>query len=342
MDINGNNLDVIATDGDPSFGGYDFDGQLVDTVIACLEEQGHRVSEENDKLFGEIGEKVESAKKALSTVEQSTLVFTIDGKTYRVKVTREQFEELTKKLLYQTEEQLGLLMSNNRLTWKDIDHLLMIGGSTRMPMVKSMLQRLSGKTLRHEMNPDEAVALGAAIYASTLRPVRATKTEEDHEQKNHAEVDDAWQEQRIPAVSISDVTSQSLGVITISDGSEHNSILIPHNTKIPAKRSDEFATSVDNQTRLNIQVTEGNDSELEYVSIVGSKEISIPPYPKGSPIRITYAYDIDQTIFVEVYDLVANQQLGTFDIDRTANLTDEQVSKLKDKLCSIPGELDNQ
>lgn len=325
MSINNGSFDVIATDGDPNLGGFDFDNKLRELIIADLAKQGYIVDDYDDVLQSEIREKAESAKRALTTVEQSTIIFTIKGKTYRVKITRDQFEEATRYLLNRTQERLELLLEENDASWQSIDQLLMIGGSTRMPMVKNMLQMISGKTLKHEMNPDEAVALGAAIYAKTLySETKSTGGKSDS------------------PISISDVTSQSLGVITLDSDTkkEINSIIISRNTKIPSKQFDTFYTTSDNQTSLDVKVTEGNDTDPEFVNIIARQRLSIPPYPRDSPIRVTFAYDIDQTIFVEVFDATAGKSLGTFDIDRASNLSKDQVVTLKSKVDSIPTGLD--
>lgn len=328
MDVHDGNFDVVATDGDPNLGGFDFDNALADLIIADLAAQGYEVDEYDDALNAQIRDKAENMKRALTNVEKNTAIFTIEGKTYRVCITRQQFEAATATLLKRTQERLEVMMENQNVQWQDIDYLLMIGGSTRMPMVREMLERLSGRKLKHEINPDEAVALGAGIYARQLAD------------QGSAAADTDVVPGAVPskAISISDVTSQSLGVIvndSDNPGHQINSIIIPNNTKIPAKAAEVYFTVVPNQTEIRLRVTEGNDTELDYVKIIGEKLLRIPPHPENSPIRVTYSYDIDQTVFVEVEDLTDNQSLGTFDIDRTSNLSDSDVSQLAEKMNHI-------
>ena len=114
-----------------------------------------------------------------------------------------------------------------------------------------------------------------------------------------------------------------------------NEVIIPRNTKIPAKFSTSASTVQDNQKTVLVQVTQGDDTNPDYVVEIGSKEIPLPPYPKGSPLGIAYAYDIDQTVFVEVTDLTTNHSLGTFEVDRLANLTDEQLESATSKVASL-------
>jgi len=130
---------------------------------------------------------------------------------------------------------------------------------------------------------------------------------------------------------VSDVTSQSLGVISVDDtGRKINSIIIPHNTKIPTRRSEIFYTVQEMQTQVMVEVTEGDETEVEFVKIIGHSILSIPPYPKGSPIEVAFIYDADQTVAVEVVDKTTNQSLGRFQIERQSNLTDDQVKKATD------------
>lgn len=326
MDINGGNFDVIATGGDAQLGGVNFDQKIMSIIISKLENDGCTIDDEDDALMAELREKAEKTKIQLTTIETARPVFTINGKTYRIEVTRTEFEEEAESLMQRTEFLLDEVLSAKSLTWADIDQLLVVGGSTRMPMVKKMLERLSGKDVTYKVDPDTAVCLGAAIFASTL----TTDGEVSDDKSSTALEPYSSVASRI---TVSDVTSQSLGVITL-DGNDRskkvNTIIIPHNTKIPAKRSEVVYTVCDNQVKIEISVTEGNDHELEYVKVIGSSILDIPPYPENSPVEVVYAYDADQTIYIEVIDRVSNQSLGTFEIDRTSNLTENAVSNAID------------
>lgn len=320
MDINNGNFDVIATGGDSQLGGLNFDQKIIAIILKQLQEQGCVVDDEDDTLMADIREKAEKTKLQLSNVKTARPVFTINGSTYRIEISREAFEKEAEPLMQRTQLLLEDVLNEKNLSWSDIDHLLVVGGSTRMPMVKKLLEDISGKEVVYKIDPDTAVAQGAAIFAGTLTPEASDSFDADaalEENGGHA-----------ADLVISDVTSQSLGVITIDSNDYRkkiNTIIIPHNTKIPAKKSEIVCTVVDNQTEICIEVTEGNDADVEYVKIIGSCTLSMPPYPSGSPLEIIYAYDPDQTVYIEVIDLVTNNSLGTFEIDRTSNLSDEEV-----------------
>ena len=315
MDIGDHDFNVIATGGDSELGGLDFDQVIMAIIREKLEASDCYISDEDDALLADILDKSETAKIQLSNVERAISIFTVESKNHRVEITRDEFESRSEHLMQRTEFLLEEVMGNANVTWDDIDYVLAVGGSTKMPMVKKQLERLSGKEVVYKVDPDTAVARGAAIFACNLDVTG------DMGNMSHG----------LPSIAgglnISDVTSQSLGVITvdINTYTEQNAIIIPQNSKIPCKYSDVFFTSCDNQTSIKVEVTEGDDPDVEFVKRIGEKVLNIPPYPKQSPIEIIYAYDPDQTIYVEVIDLTAQKSLGTFEIERAANMSEEEV-----------------
>jgi molecular chaperone DnaK len=139
-------------------------------------------------------------------------------------------------------------------------------------------------------------------------------------------------------VTVKDVTSQALGVIVLKKPThdvEINVVVIPRNTKVPAEHSTVVETIYDDQTEIDVRVTQGDDEDPAFVVEVGKGTMRLPAYPKGSPVRITYRYDIDQTIEVDVVDLVTNTPLGSFEVDRVANLTEAQVREAESKIRAI-------
>ncbi|MEU2014330.1 Hsp70 family protein, partial [Nocardia sp. NPDC019302] len=144
---------------------------------------------------------------------------------------------------------------------------------------------------------------------------------------------------------ILDVTSQALGTVALNDSSQpSNSIVIPRNTKIPAKASKVFGTVADGQTEVRICVTQGDDEDIDHVRFVtkgkwpdGGQLFAIPPYPANAPVLITFHYDMDQTIQVEITDLTADRSLGTFEVDNVANLsaTDIRAARTKNENLEV-------
>ena len=318
MDINHGRFDVVATGGDHELGGLNFDQRMIKIITNALEAQGNSVDDEDDALLTEIRETAEVVKKQLSRVETTRPVINVRGNRCKIEITRDEFERASEDLVARTQLLLEDVLKEKKLSWSDIDELLLIGGSTRMPMIKKMLERISGKEVTYKVDPDTAVARGAAIFASTL----ATTADGPIPSENKVSKN----------IVVSDVTSQSLGVITRDPDTNRNvnSIIIPHNTKIPTRRSEIFYTVQEYQTQIKVEVTEGDDTEVEFVKIIGHSILSVPPHPKGSPIEILFIYDADQTVAVEVVDKTTNQSLGRFKIERQSNLTDDQVQQATD------------
>ncbi|MDQ0733198.1 Hsp70 family protein [Arthrobacter sp. B1I2] len=322
MRIGEGEFDVLGTDGDRNLGGFDFDNRLIEYIAGKVEEQGGPNLLDDPAQLAVLREKSEMAKRSLTTVAVTNVHVSAEGRPYRVQIERAEFERITMDLLRRTQDLTEHVLEEAGISWAQVDHVLLVGGSTRMPKVRATVEQLAGRPADRSVHPDEAVALGAAIQAAM-------------EDSATSGADIALFEGVMPVIA--DVTSQSLGVIQVdaNNGRDVNTIVIPRNSKIPAKLSAEGFTAVDNQTSINVRVTQGDDTNPDYVVEIGSKELPVPPYPKGAPVRVTYAYDIDQTVFVELTDLTANQSLGTFEIDRLANLTDDQVRAAAHKVSSL-------
>lgn len=254
MEIKDGSFDVLATDGNRNLGGFDFDNRIANYVMQELESQGAGSDLSlDDSLVAEVREKSELAKKSLSTVTQANIILSVRGKQHRIKITRNYFEEITKDLLRTTQELVEDVMDAAGKKWADIDHLLLIGGSTRMPMVRNMVKEISGKQPELNVNPDEAVALGAAIQAYVCEQEGSTA------QGEAALVPTVVNDM---VLTISDVTSQALGVILLNENDqEENFVVIPKNSKIPTKGQRHAVTIVDNQRCIYVQVTQGDDTQ---------------------------------------------------------------------------------
>ena len=322
LKISGTEFEVLATDGDRNLGGFDFDNALMEYLNKRLMEQGAPDALEDPSLTAALREKAEFAKKALSTVPKTNVQFSAEGQHYRVPLTREEFEECTVSLLNRTQEVLEDVLSAAKLTWADIDKVLLVGGSTRMPAVRTLVERISGKTPELDINPDEAVALGAAVQATLSGDVEVSTEQVGSKATVEGFLGGS--------VKISDVTSQALGIILYNaDGSTFNHVVIPRNTKVPCTHEQNTRTLLDGQNALDIK---GEERDPDLVTIVGSGELSLPAYPKGAPLKVIYAYDVDQTVRVEVIDLTANASLGSFNIERVANLRPEEVQEAQRKI----------
>ncbi|WP_445341527.1 Hsp70 family protein [Bifidobacterium sp. ESL0820] len=322
-------FEVIGTDGDRNLGGFDFDNALMKLIAAKVSDQGGEGLLDDFQATADLREKAEIAKRALSKFSTTNVFITFKGKNYKIAITREEFEQATQSLLARTRDLVQDVMDEADFDWNDIDYVLLVGGSTRMPMVHRMMEKLTGKEPQSDVNPDEAVAKGAAVQAG----LEESKLLEAEGKDPAAE--------GLPtlggAVQIQDVASQSLGVLAANDDTDglHNSIVIPRNSAIPGSYSNVFYTMQENQECVKVEVTQGDDEDPRFVTIIGTSTLNLPPHPENSPLKITYYYDIDQTVQIEVVDLVTNQSLGSFEIDRVANLGKQEMADSANKLNTL-------
>ena len=319
------NFDIVRTDGDRNLGGFDFDNALIQWIKAEFASQTGETLEDED-LDAQLRDRAEQAKHRLSQADNAPIFVSAAGRNEKLILTREKFEEVTNNLLARTEMLVEDVVDGAGVSFSDVDKVLLVGGSTRMPMVAKMLTKLTGQTPDQSIHPDEAVAKGAAIVAAlrTIGTPDGASTPMPVTPGGHT-------------LDISDVVSHGLGVVTVDNvGREVNSLIVPANSKIPTKKAEVFYTVVPNQTELNVRVTEGDEEDLKYVKILGSSELKLQAHPdEGSPIQVTFSCDIDGILHIELVDLVDNKHLGEFEIDRAKNLDQDEIERMRDALSNL-------
>jgi molecular chaperone DnaK len=319
MRISGGEFDVLSTGGNRNLGGYNWDNALMLRINELIQQQGGPDLLEDNLQMAELRDKAELAKRSLTTMETAKVFVTAGGKPHSVQISREQFEELTSGLLSETRDLAESVLGESGLDWAKLDRVLLVGGSTHMPMVQKAIVELSGKQPVRGVNPDEAVALGAAILAAATSAAAAPGL-------GSGQAPLAGLPGGLPVIS--DVTAHGLGTLALNGGTDvmENFVLVRHNTKVPAKGSGNFATIEENQRRIEVVITEGDETDPDRVTRVGKSTFDMPRYPKGAPIRIDIAYDFDGVIFAEAYDGTTGRKLGDMQIERESNLTPEQVA----------------
>ena len=211
MEITGENFETIATDGDNRLGGSDWDARLVELVAQKFEQQHGLDPREDPNTLGRLWRDCEDAKRTLSARQKASVACDYRGRSARIEVTRDQFESCTHDLLERTAFTTRQTLQAAGLDWSQIDQLLLVGGSTRMPAVGELLKQLSGVAPDHSIAADEAVAFGAALHAGQLL---------------------ARHQKLTPPFSIKNVNSHSLGVVATEPHSNRrrNAVIIPRNT----------------------------------------------------------------------------------------------------------------
>jgi len=292
-DIANNEINVIATDGDHLLGGKDWDDRLIAHVGQAFVDKHGIDPLEDLSSYHDLRQKCVSAKISLTKRPKVNVFHDYGSKVLRLAITREVFEGLTNDLLQRTEKLTRSVVDAARTSFDDIDIVLLAGGSTRMPMVRDMLSGLSGKAPATDINPDEAVALGAALTAA-IEAAELAGEESPVDIRTH------------------DVTSHSLGMVTYLDGHLHNSKIIERNTRIPAEKTrDNFSTTHDGQSTIDLWLVQGEDPDPLKGSVLGHFEFyGIAPRPAGEArLSVTYRYNSNGIVEVEAMDLETGQIL---------------------------------
>ena len=294
VEIEGNDINAIATNGDAMLGGKDFDDILVRYVATAFQER-HGVDPLTDLVAThDLRQKCVSAKLSLSRRPKINLFYDFDGRILRLEITRERFEDLSQGLLARCERLTREVLEAAKMGPGDIDTVLLAGGSTRMPMVRGLIRDLFGKDPATDINPDECVSLGAALTAALESAHRAGEK---------------------PPVDIRthDVTSHSLGMVVYRDGALHNSPIIGRNSRIPCERTrDDYVNTHDGQATMDLWLVQGEEQDPLKCNVLGHFEFyGIPPRASGDTrLAVTYRYNANGIVEVEAMDLTSGQTLA--------------------------------
>jgi len=293
VDIEGTEINVVGTDGDHKLGGKDWDDRLIEHVAEAFREKHGIDPLEELSSYHDLRQKCVSAKISLTRRPKVNVFHDYGSKVLRLAVTRETFEELTADLLQRTHDLTLSVLKEANAAQESIDVVLLAGGSTRMPMVRAMLRELFDKAPATDINPDEAVALGAALTAA-IEAAELAGEESPVDIRTH------------------DVTSHSLGMVVYRDGNLHNSKIIGRNTRIPAEKTrEDYSTTHDGQTTIDLWLVQGEEADPLACSVLGHFEFyGIPPRPAGQArLSVTYRYNSNGIVEVEAMDLETGQIL---------------------------------
>ncbi len=319
VEYDGTHFKVKSTDGDVKLGGVDWNDRLADYVCEQFKQRHGTDPRTSVKALQILRNDCDIAKIELTEKENVVIPCRFGGKSLHVPMSRDLFENLTADLLQRTSDTTEFVMKQAGLTFDQLDAFVLIGGSTMMPQVRKMVERISGKPpyINPALDPYTAVARGAAIHAAILE----ARYNQDSRLTDRVK-------KLLIHIDQEDVNSHGLGiVVSEKDSTAKNHIMIPRNTTLPFSISQMFQTNKENQQRISVQVLEGDAPDPMSCSFLGKCRITNLPanLPKGTPVEVTYSFDRNGRVSVSAREKATNQE-ATIEIEKRGVLTENQVN----------------
>jgi molecular chaperone DnaK len=359
MRIEGNALRAVATDGNAELGGKDWDDRLVSHVAEQFVSRFGVDPRDDPQPYQELYERCLAAKLALTTQSRAVIPVNYRGRRMAVPISSTEFNEMCRDLVDQCTDTCDLVLEKAGLGWSDLDDVVLVGGATRMPMIQDELARRSGMRPNAELNPDECVAMGAALagvyrhrqdhpaIGSAERKLSIDEPSSDSPAPAPAlaptddegpSLTDASQvappaaprQRGLPGLTITDIATHPLGIIVLDANLRERIVeLIPEGSALPTEKRGRFAYAYDNMTAVRVQITEGHGTTRDEVMVIGDVILDrLPPRPRGTPIDVTYRYNTDQILEVDIIDVETHASRSAT-ISIKGSLSQERIAKAR-------------
>lgn len=373
MEIKGISFRTLASDGNAELGGKDWDDRLLNHVADQFAERFELDPRDDPQPYQELYERCLAAKIALSTKPKALIPVNFRGHRIVVTVTREEFEDMARDLVDQCAETAELVLREAGMGWADLDEVLLVGGSTRMPMIRERLHALSGRPAALGVNPEECVSLGAALAGvlrhrpdhpalvthrqALARRARTTSLGGDISLNRRPTTPDPTAPHvpanlragadssssgpvlgqiGLPPVRVTDATSHPLGMVVLDRNHQERVVtLIPKSTSVPCEKKGRFAYAYDNMTAVRVEVTEGAGTSRDDIKVIGEVILEdLPPRPKGTPIDVVYRYGVNQILEIDIVD-VESRRVRRARMDLKGELDTGALQQAKKNVASF-------
>jgi len=331
MDVNGQQMNIICSQGDHALGGIDFDRKILEILQQNYKDKFNAELVNSDEDRAKYEDEAEDIKKTLSRRPVAKKILYGPAGSMKVEITREVFEEAISSLMSRADILVEVALEEAGLKPSEINKVLFVGGSTRIPLVQQRLEKMFGAAPETAVNVDECVALGAALHAG-LTMLR-----------EKSDVVPAGIYNGLKDINLTDVCNHSYGTICAPVDKEtgrrviENRIILKKNTPLPCESTQTFYTLTEGQTDLEVTVTQGEDTAVEYVNKIATHKFKLPPNrPADRPIKVTYSYDVNQRMHCRFEDVESGNVLEVdFCLDKNGEMGKSDVREKNKQLKSF-------
>ncbi len=331
MDMKDHQMDIICSQGDHELGGIDFDKQVLEIIEQKYKDKFSKelISAEEERAKYE--DEAEDIKKTLSRRNTSKNIIYGQAGSMKVEITREIFEDAISPLISRIGIMLDVALEEAKLKPSQIDKILLVGGSSRIPIVRQRLEKMFGFKPEVTVNVDECVTLGAAIHAGLTIA------------RENPDALPAGIATGLKHIRLTDVCNHSYGTICAPIDEKtgkrvvENRIILEKNTPLPCHVAKTFYTVSEGQTELEITITQGEDSDVKFVNKIATHKLKLPPgRPAECPIKVTYSYDVNQRMHCHFEDVRSGRALEVkFSLDRQGDMQQQDIKEKAEHLSSV-------
>lgn len=331
LDIEGQKMNIICSQGDHALGGVDFDNKIIEIFEKAYEDQYSEKLIQNDQDRAKYEDEAEDVKKTLSRRNSVRKILYGPSGSVRVEITREEFEKAVEPLVTRTEILIEVALEEAGVKVDDINKVLLVGGSTRMPVIQERLKTKFGYAPEIAVNVDECVALGAAIHAGLSQ------------MRDNADKVPTGIAAGLKQVQLKDVCNHSYGTLCAPLDEEsgqyvlRNTIILKKNTPLPCEATQTFYTMSEGQTELQATITQGEDTDPDFVNKIATEVFELPAdRPANQPIHVKYSYDVNQRMHCRFLDEQSGRTLEVeFCVGENGKMTQTGIENTAEELSAF-------